>query len=328
MRAAVFAGFPGSGKTSLIVRLAGMFAARGVRAAVLENDAAPHGIDGKRLAESGLTVREVAAGCICCSLAGELAAGVRQLAEQANPDILVIEPSGMAAPQLVIRAVEGMEEVETVKAFVLVDGARWPALRARMASFVGGSLGAADAALITKIDRLTPRAIEKTVREITAVRKGLAVVPLSAVNGAGLERLLEMTLAETGKQSGKREAEADKRSVWKGEMSSLRTTRVFKPPLPAIEAERWLAAFLERLAAGIAAQAPAEVLGHVKCMGEANGKTVFASIDSIGSPAAVAGCFPGLVGKMRITASALMAGIQGDRLRYAMEGVFAGGEKK
>jgi G3E family GTPase len=216
MKVAVFAGFPGSGKTSLIAHLAGMFAARDVHAAVLENDAVPHGIDGKRLAESGLTVREIAAGCICCTLAGELAAGIRQLVEQTNPDILVIEPSGMAAPQLVIQAVAGMEGVESVKAFVLIDGVRWPALRRRMASFVGGSLEAADAALITKIDRLTPCAIEKTVSEIISIRKDMAVVPLSTVNGVGLECLFEMVMTETAKQPGKQVVAEDRHSEWKG----------------------------------------------------------------------------------------------------------------
>jgi hypothetical protein len=133
-------------------------------------------------------------------------------------------------------------------------------------------------------------------------------------------------MTETAKQPGKRVVAEDRHSEWKGEASSLRMTRVFEPPLPAVKAERWLAALIERIAANIATHAPEEVLGHVKCMGEADGKTIFVNIESFAASAIVLGGFPGPVGKMRITVVALIAERYAVQLRSVMEDALSGGE--
>ena len=43
-------------------------------------------------------VRELAGGCMCCSLSGPLGAAIAQLVRNAKPDRLIIEPSGLGHP--------------------------------------------------------------------------------------------------------------------------------------------------------------------------------------------------------------------------------------
>ncbi len=47
---------------------------------------------------SGLVVRELAGGCLCCSLSGPLGVAIAQLVRTAKPDRLLIEPSGLGHP--------------------------------------------------------------------------------------------------------------------------------------------------------------------------------------------------------------------------------------
>ncbi|MDR3077913.1 MAG: cobalamin biosynthesis protein CobW, partial [Planctomycetota bacterium] len=111
MRTFVFSGPPGAGKTSLILALLARLVPDGWKIAVLENDAASQPLDARRLSGSGALVREIAAGCVCCSLAGDFALAVRELSAYEKPDFLLIEPSGIAAPQLVKQALTGLKEV-------------------------------------------------------------------------------------------------------------------------------------------------------------------------------------------------------------------------
>lgn len=45
-----------------------------------------------------VVVRELAGGCMCCSLSGPLGAAIAQLVRNAKPDRLIIEPSGLGHP--------------------------------------------------------------------------------------------------------------------------------------------------------------------------------------------------------------------------------------
>ncbi len=47
---------------------------------------------------SGYVVRELAGGCLCCTLSGPLGVAIAQLVRNAKPDRLIIEPSGLGHP--------------------------------------------------------------------------------------------------------------------------------------------------------------------------------------------------------------------------------------
>ena len=72
----IFSGFLGAGKTTLIKKL----------------------------------IKELNAGCICCSLVGDFRTALQQVVEQYHPDRIVIEPSGVGKLSDVTRAVEGVAE--------------------------------------------------------------------------------------------------------------------------------------------------------------------------------------------------------------------------
>ena len=105
----IFSGFLGAGKTTLIKKLI-TEAFAGQQVVLIENEFGEIGIDGGFLKESGIQINELNAGCICCSLVGDVRTALQQVVEQYHPDRIVIEPSGVGKLSDVTRAVEGVAE--------------------------------------------------------------------------------------------------------------------------------------------------------------------------------------------------------------------------
>ncbi|SDJ05134.1 GTPase, G3E family [Pseudomonas flavescens] len=95
----LIAGPLGAGKTSLIRQLLAQRPAD-QRWAVLINEFGQVGLDAALLSrdEDGLSVSEVAGGCLCCVNGLPFQVGLGRLLRKARPDRLFIEPSGLGHP--------------------------------------------------------------------------------------------------------------------------------------------------------------------------------------------------------------------------------------
>ena len=119
----VVTGFLGAGKTTLVRHL--LAHARGKRIALIINEFGELGVDKEVLAGCGdETCREedmieLSNGCICCTVADEFIPTMQQLLSRPDrPDHIVIETSGLALPQPLIRAFNWPE----IKSEVTIDG--------------------------------------------------------------------------------------------------------------------------------------------------------------------------------------------------------------
>jgi cobalamin biosynthesis protein CobW len=119
----VITGFLGAGKTTLVRHL--LAHAGGRRIALIINEFGELGVDKDILAGCGdETCREedmieLSNGCICCTVADEFIPTMQQLlARPDRPDHIVIETSGLALPQPLIRAFNWPE----IKSQVTIDG--------------------------------------------------------------------------------------------------------------------------------------------------------------------------------------------------------------
>ena len=107
--ATVITGFLGSGKTTLIRHL--LANAKGRKIALIINEFGDLGIDGEILKGCGdatctaVDIIELSNGCICCTVAEDFIPTLQTLlARDPKPDHIVIETSGLALPQPLIRA--------------------------------------------------------------------------------------------------------------------------------------------------------------------------------------------------------------------------------
>jgi cobalamin biosynthesis protein CobW len=119
----VITGFLGAGKTTLVRHVLGH--AKGKRLALIINEFGDIGVDKSVLAACGEeTCREedmieLANGCICCTVAEDFIPTMAALlARPDRPDHIIIETSGLALPQPLIRAFNWPE----IKSGVTIDG--------------------------------------------------------------------------------------------------------------------------------------------------------------------------------------------------------------
>jgi cobalamin biosynthesis protein CobW len=121
--ATVITGFLGAGKTTLIRNL--LQNAGGRRIALIINEFGDVGVDAEILKGCGQDackegdIIELANGCICCTVADDFVPTMNKLLNRAEPlDHIIIETSGLALPQPLVRAFNWPE----IKSRVTVDG--------------------------------------------------------------------------------------------------------------------------------------------------------------------------------------------------------------
>ncbi len=124
----IVSGFLGAGKTTLIKKLL-KEALAGTKVVLIENEFGEIGIDGGFLkeagiGESGIEVKEMNSGCICCSLVGDFGASLKEVLDTYEPERILIEPSGVGKLSDVMKAVQDVvteAEVGLNSAVAVVD---------------------------------------------------------------------------------------------------------------------------------------------------------------------------------------------------------------
>lgn len=101
----IYSGFLGAGKTTLIRKML-KEGYQTKKLVLIENDFGQIGIDGGFLQETGIEIREMNSGCICCSLVGDFSKALEQVIAEYAPDRVIIEPSGVGKLSDVIAAVQ------------------------------------------------------------------------------------------------------------------------------------------------------------------------------------------------------------------------------
>ncbi|MDR3573234.1 MAG: GTP-binding protein [Anaerolineaceae bacterium] len=147
-------GFLGSGKTTLVIRLAKAAAARTQRTAVLVNEIGEIGIDNQLMRQLDLNVWELLGGCICCTLSGDLISTLQQLQSDYHPQLVLLEPSGAADPAGVLNALPYYkgEALESIRKIAILDPLRLDFLYEVMTPLITSTIEQADLVLISKCD--------------------------------------------------------------------------------------------------------------------------------------------------------------------------------
>jgi G3E family GTPase len=177
----VLAGFLGSGKTTLLNHL--LHGSGGSRIGAIVNDFGAIEIDAMAVAGAlGDSTVSLGNGCLCCAVdASELDQYLEKLAEPSlGLDVIVIEASGLAEPQELVRMLLASEHPGIVYGGLVevVDAAEFDATRSRHPE-IDRHLALADLVVVNKLDRAADG--ERVLDLVTSLVDRAAVVP--AVHG-------------------------------------------------------------------------------------------------------------------------------------------------
>lgn len=161
----IISGFLGAGKTTLIKKLLSE-AFAGEQVVLIENEFGEIGIDGGFLKESGIEIREMNSGCICCSLVGDFGKSLREVVDTYHPDRILIEPSGVGKLSDVIKAVQDVQndiDAELNSFTTVVDATKCRIYRKNFGEFFSNQIEYAGAVILSRTDKAKPEKIEESV---------------------------------------------------------------------------------------------------------------------------------------------------------------------
>lgn len=173
----VLAGFLGSGKTTLLNHL--LHRSGGSRIGAIVNDFGSIEIDAMAVAGAlGDSTVSLGNGCLCCAVdASELDVYLERLADPATGiDVIVIEASGLAEPQELVRMVlaSGHPGVVYGGLVEVVDAAEFDDTRAKHPE-IDRHLALADLVVVNKLDRASDG--ERVLGLVRSFTDRAAVVP-------------------------------------------------------------------------------------------------------------------------------------------------------
>ena len=201
MKITQIAGFLGCGKTTLLLKLSRKIAGEGERKiALVVNEIGEIPVDGKIFEESGMQVKDIGGGCICCEVAATFAKTIYRLYKDFKPDHVLVEPTGVAVPhQVKLAARMGSRDakISIGPAIVLFDATRPAELldMDMLGQLVTTQIKDADVIAISKVDAVDDAAISESAQRVREYNAKADICNLSSFNGTGLDQLADVILS-------------------------------------------------------------------------------------------------------------------------------------
>lgn len=191
----IISGFLGAGKTTFIKKML-QEAFSGEQVVLIENEFGKIGIDGGFLKDSGIEIREMNSGCICCSLVGDFGKSLKEVVDTYHPERILIEPSGVGKLSDVIKAVRDVEEQIDAKlnSFItMVDVTKCRIYSKNFGEFFSNQIEYAGAVILSRTDKAKQEKIEESVKILREINSKSPIIttPIAQLSGEKLLELME-----------------------------------------------------------------------------------------------------------------------------------------
>jgi len=191
----VFSGFLGAGKTTLIKKLL-KEALQDSKVVLIENEFGEIGIDGGFLKESGIEIKEMNSGCICCSLVGDFGESLKEVLSTYSPERVLIEPSGVGKLSDVVKAVEDVAadlDVEINSAVVVVDATKCKMYIKNFGEFFINQIEHAGTIILSRTGKISQEKLDKAIQLIREHNAEATIIttPWEQLDGKDILKTIE-----------------------------------------------------------------------------------------------------------------------------------------
>ena len=190
----VISGFLGAGKTTLIKKLfeSGF---KKQKVVIIENEFGDISIDKGFLKESGVQIKEINAGCICCSLVGDFATSITELINTYSPNRIIIEPSGVGKLSDIVTAIKNVNNPDLYINILatVVDGKKAKIYLKNFGEFFLNQIEAANNIVISKTESLDEEKLHEVLHLVKEhnSKANIITTPLNQLDGKLLLKTLE-----------------------------------------------------------------------------------------------------------------------------------------
>ena len=329
----IITGFLGSGKTTLLNSIARMLSQNNKKVAIIENEIGSVGVDDYYLRQQGLMVKEIFSGCICCSLRIDLINTLLELERDFAPDVVIVEPSGVAGPKQVVNSLQGYGgEINSKRVISVIDAERFSAIENLSIPLITDAIEVADIVLINKIDMVSSVRLDEIKNKITNFRPGVHIAAISAINDTNIEQIEKYLLSndeiETTNTVSQTPANQNASDMPKPAVYSSETEILFETKLSFDLIKDRMCDFIDGLVLKIK-MAGCEMIGHLKAVvkTEKCGYLLISATSFNGRPQ-IKGRLAGDAGAARVTINAIVYGIDKKVLAEIIDQDIAGFEIK
>lgn len=153
----------GAGKTTLLKNLI-KFKPENENWAILVNEFGAIGLDGAILEQNlDITIAQIPGGCICCSAQGELKEAIEMLLKSQNLDRLLIEPTGLGEPDVLVDLLQSpffQERFNVQTVFAVLDAFSTGVKEIEQYSIYQNLLNMADVVILNKIEQASSEQVQ------------------------------------------------------------------------------------------------------------------------------------------------------------------------
>ncbi|MBS4535252.1 GTP-binding protein [Clostridium sp. D2Q-14] len=195
----IISGFLGSGKTTLIKKLLKEKLLK-EKIVIIENEFGEIGIDGSLLKKSGIEIKELNSGCICCTLVGDFERSIREIIHKFKPERIIIEPSGVGKLSEVLKACETPELKDILHINMLitvVDVSKYEIYLPNFGEFFENQIKYARTIILSRTQKASHEKIDKVVSSIRKLndKANIVTTPLESLKAEQIVAVSEQDTA-------------------------------------------------------------------------------------------------------------------------------------
>lgn len=172
----------------------------GENIAIIENEYGDINIDSQRIEQTGLEIKSISSGCICCSLSGEFDLAMKELIDEYDPNRIIIEPTGVGKLSDIIEVVNRLKEhkdVELNMIMAIIDVLEFEDFIDIFGGFFTDQIQYANTVILSKAQLTTEDKVDEVLNSIRKINADGNVIttPWDELSGKDI-----LELAESKKQ--------------------------------------------------------------------------------------------------------------------------------
>lgn len=175
MKTLVVSGFLGAGKTTFIEKMVDSI---GINSVILENEYGEVGIDGDLLKKGSKNIWEMTEGCICCSMESNFANSVMTISNSVDPDLLIVEPTGVGLLSSVIGNIKKVEydRIKILEPITIVDPSCIDSYKDEFGDIFEDQIKSSRLIILSKVENLSEEEINISKQKIKYINDKAQIV--------------------------------------------------------------------------------------------------------------------------------------------------------
>ncbi len=279
MKVIVIGGFLGSGKTTTLRNLGKYLVGNGHKVAIIVNEIGEVGVDGEAIEGSGLISKELTSGCICCTLRISMEYTLQTLVDEYDPDVVIIEPTGIAFPMQIKEHLSLMDvkDLSFAPVVSLVDASRLTMEINQVPVFIANQIKESEIVCINKIDVVDAGTVAFVTKTVSELNPKALIIQMSARN---MDDRFHMFMELLTGESQAEYTGSDMNSIEMSGVGSYSGEYIITgETIPDDRAVPMMKAILSEIKTGLQAINP-DFIGHVKLSSRFGDSLIKASLTS------------------------------------------------